>query len=176
MTISENCKRYQYFNFEIDFLESKNRFQKSGAAFLVEDTSIQSCIISIQSCHTSEANVKTNEMVNTKCTTKNGVLLVTTLFFWKFCFNLRTSYKEFICCTSNPNVHIFTFCKRGSFIWRCFFPMNILKNTKCHRFFFHLFNTKRCAVPLNYYPVDTRRRFSVYKTSIRRRRRCIEVL
>ena len=68
MTISENCKRYQYFNFEIDFLESKNRFQKSGAAFLVENTSIQSCIISIQSCHTSEANVKTNEIVNTKCT------------------------------------------------------------------------------------------------------------
>ena len=26
------------------------------------------------------------------------------------------------------------------------------------------------------YPVDTRRRFNVYKTSIRRQRRCIDVL
>ena len=26
---------------------------------------------------------------------KNGVLTVTTLLFWKFCFNLRTSHKEF---------------------------------------------------------------------------------
>ena len=50
--------------------------------------------------------------------TKNGVLPVTTLFFWKFCFSLRTSYKELICCTNNPNAHICTFCKRWSFIWR----------------------------------------------------------
>ena len=28
--------------------------------------------------------------------TKNGVLVVTTLFFKKFCFSLRTSYKELI--------------------------------------------------------------------------------
>ena len=28
--------------------------------------------------------------------TKNGVLPVTTLFFRKFCFSLRTSYKELI--------------------------------------------------------------------------------
>ena len=27
---------------------------------------------------------------------KNGIFLVTTLFFWKFCFSLRTSYKELI--------------------------------------------------------------------------------
>ena len=27
---------------------------------------------------------------------KNGVLPVTTLFFGKFCFSLRTSYKELI--------------------------------------------------------------------------------
>ena len=58
--------------------------------------------------------------------TKNGVLPVTTLFFWKFCFSLRTSYKELICCTNNPNTHICAFCKRWSFIWRSFFPVNIL--------------------------------------------------
>ena len=62
-------------------------------------------------------------------TTKNGVLPVTTIFFWKFCFSLRTSYKELICCTNNPNTHICNFCKRWSFIWRCFFPVSILKGT-----------------------------------------------
>ena len=59
--------------------------------------------------------------------TKNGVLPATTLFFWKFCFSLRTPYKELICCTNNPNVHICTFSKRWSFIWRCFFPVSIFK-------------------------------------------------
>ena len=44
--------------------------------------------------------------------TNNGVLPVTTLFFWKLRFSLRTSYKELICCTNKPNAHISTFCKR----------------------------------------------------------------
>ena len=34
------------------------------------------------------------------------VLPVTTLFFWKLCFILGTFYKELICCTNDPNVHI----------------------------------------------------------------------
>ena len=38
--------------------------------------------------------------------TKNGVLPVTTLLFWKFCFSFRTSYKELILCTNHLNVHI----------------------------------------------------------------------
>ena len=33
MTISENFKRFQYFNFETDFLENENLFQKTGAQF-----------------------------------------------------------------------------------------------------------------------------------------------
>ena len=57
---------------------------------------------------------------------KNGVLPVTTLFFRKFCFSLKTSYKELIWCTNDPDAHIRTFYKRWSFIWRCFFPMSIL--------------------------------------------------
>ena len=61
--------------------------------------------------------------------TKNGFLPVTDLFISKFCFSLRTSYKELICCTNNPNIHICNFCKRWSFIWRCFFPVSILKGT-----------------------------------------------
>ena len=34
--------------------------------------------------------------------TKNDVLRVTSLFFWKFCFITRTSYKELIWCTNYP--------------------------------------------------------------------------
>ena len=32
--------------------------------------------------------------------------------------------------TNDPNAHIRTFCKRWSFIWRCFFPMSILKDLR----------------------------------------------
>ena len=60
---------------------------------------------------------------------KNGVLPVTIFFFfffWKFCFSLRTFYKELIWCTNNPKAHICTFCNRSSLIWRWFFPVSIL--------------------------------------------------
>ena len=57
---------------------------------------------------------------------KNGVLPVTNLFFWKFCFSIKTSYNDLIWCINYPNVPIHTFCKRRSFIWLCFFPVNIL--------------------------------------------------
>ena len=40
---------------------------------------------------------------------KNGV---TTSFFWKFGFSLRTSYKELFWCMNDPNVHIHTFTNR----------------------------------------------------------------
>ena len=33
VTISENFKRFQYFNFETNFLENENLFQKTGVPF-----------------------------------------------------------------------------------------------------------------------------------------------
>ena len=57
----------------------------------------------------------------------NGVLPVTTLYFQKFCFSLRTSCKELIWCINDPNANICTCFKRWSFIWLCFFPVSILK-------------------------------------------------
>ena len=45
----------------------------------------------------SEANVKTNRMATTKWSyNKQWRFSVTNLFFQKFCFSLRTLYKEFI--------------------------------------------------------------------------------
>ena len=66
--------------------------------------------------------------------TKNGVLPVTTLFFWKFCFSLRTFYKELIWCTNYPNIYIPTFCKQRGFIWRCFFPVSIFAHLMVFKF------------------------------------------
>ena len=44
-------------------------------------------------------------------------MLPVTTFFWRFCFNLRTCYKELIWWTTDPNVHIHTVHKHWSFIW-----------------------------------------------------------
>ena len=70
---------------------------------------------------------QTEWWVQNRPITNNGVLPVITLFFWSFCFSFRTSCKELIWCTSDPNVHIPTFCKRWSFIWLRFFPVSIFK-------------------------------------------------
>ena len=51
VTITENFKRFQYLNFETDYLENGNLFQKTGARFLIESTKTEKCIISIQNCH-----------------------------------------------------------------------------------------------------------------------------
>ena len=60
---------------------------------------------------------------------RNRGLLVTTLLLWKFCFSIRTSDKELIWCTNYPNVRIYTFGKRWSFICEVFFHVNIIKYT-----------------------------------------------
>ena len=41
MTISERFEHFQYFNFEIDFLENENFFKKLEYRFLVERTKSQ---------------------------------------------------------------------------------------------------------------------------------------
>ena len=62
--------------------------------------------------------------------TKSGILPVTTLFFWKFCSSLRTSFKELSWCTKDPNAHIRIFRKHWSLILGYFFPVSILKVNK----------------------------------------------
>ena len=93
--------------------------------------------------------------------TKNRALPVTTLSFWKFYSRLRTSYKEFIWCTNDPSLHIRTFCKRWSFIWRCFFLLSILNTlfqlpdiiTDRHTFFGQTFCCK-WDIPLQEILID----------------------
>ena len=116
VTISGNFERVQWLNSKTDFVENKNLFQKLENCFLVESTKIKNVSFQYKTA-TPEANVKTNRMVSTKWTiTKNRVLPVTTLYFLKLCFCLRTSYKRLMSCTTNPNAHIRTFCKHWSII------------------------------------------------------------
>ena len=67
MTISESFKRFQYFNFEANFLENENLFQKTGVPFLVETTEIKNTSFPLKTA-LSEANGKTNRMATTKWT------------------------------------------------------------------------------------------------------------
>ena len=41
VAISESFKRFQYFNFETNFLKNENIFLKTGVPFLVETTKIE---------------------------------------------------------------------------------------------------------------------------------------
>ena len=111
------------------FRKTKGLFEKLEYRFLVESTKIESASFSYKTT-ISEANLRQIEWwLQNGPITKNGVFPVTNFFFWKFCFSLRTSYKELFCCTSNPNAHICTFGMRWSFIWRCFFLVSILKSS-----------------------------------------------
>ena len=65
VTVSENLKRFQQFNFKTDFLENGNLFQKNGFRFLVESTKIENASFAYKTA-ISEANVKTNKMVAKK--------------------------------------------------------------------------------------------------------------
>ena len=67
MTISGNILRFQYFNFERDFLENKILFKKLEYHLLVESTKSENASFPYKTTM-SEANVKTNRMVSTKWT------------------------------------------------------------------------------------------------------------
>ena len=110
VTISGHFERFQYFNFETDFLENENFLQKNWSAVF----------------ELKALRLKTHHF-RTKLPYQKPMLPVTTLFFWKLFFSLRTSYKELIWCINDPNANIRVFCKSWNFIWRCFFPLSIVK-------------------------------------------------
>ena len=66
MTINESFKRFQYLNFQTNFLENENLFQKT-VPFLVEATKSDNTSFSFKTA-LSEANVKTNRMATAKWT------------------------------------------------------------------------------------------------------------
>ena len=109
------------------FWKTTTFFKNLENCLLVESTKIEN-VSFLYKIAISEANVKVNRMVSTKWTYRKEWSFASNYFIFRtFCFSLRTSYKELIWCTNYPNVHVRTFCKRWSFIWRCFFAVSILK-------------------------------------------------
>ena len=84
--ISGSYERFQYFNFEINFLENEIFFEKLEYRFLVESTDIENASLPYKTV-VLETNVKTNRPIR-----KNGYRPVTT-FASVF---IRASYKELI--------------------------------------------------------------------------------
>ena len=76
MTITRNFERFQYINFETNFLKNQNPFRKLEYRFLVDSTKIENATFPYKAA-LPEGNVKTNRMGSTK----TGVLPVTTSFF-----------------------------------------------------------------------------------------------
>ena len=121
--ISENYKRFQYFNFETGFLDRKRKpFSKNWSTI----SQLKALRSKTRHFHTKLPYQKSmlrqiEWWLQNGPITKNWVLPATNVFFWKLCFSFRTSCKELIWCTNNPISHICTFCKHWSFIWPCFF-------------------------------------------------------
>ena len=96
VTISESFKRFQYFNFETNFLENKN--------FLVETTKIESTSFPFKTA-LSEANVKTNRIATTKWTyhkewsfASSYFIFLENLFeFWNLSVRVNLMYQRSKC-------------------------------------------------------------------------------
>ena len=92
MAINKSFKRFPYFNFETNFLENENLFQKTGVPFLVETTNTEDTSLPFKTT-LSEFNVKTNRMATTKWTYHKEWSFASNyfIFFGKFVLVFRTS-------------------------------------------------------------------------------------
>ena len=89
MTTSENFERFQYCNFETDFLENKTFLKKLECRFLAESTKIENALFPYKTS-ISEANVKTNKVVPTKWTYHKERSFASTYFiFLKILFQFK---------------------------------------------------------------------------------------
>ena len=131
MTVTGNFDRFQYFNCATSFLDNENLFQKKLEYLFY----LKILRLKTHQFHTKLSSEKPMLRQIEWEVQKSGVLPVATLFFWKFCFSLRTSYNELIWCKNQLNVHIHTFLNHWSFIWQCFSPVSILiLNFRCRIF------------------------------------------
>ena len=84
MTISESFKRFQYFNFETNFLENENLFQKLEYRFLVETTTIESNSFPSKTAVRNQYYDKLLWQLQNGSIIKSVVLPESTLFFFFF--------------------------------------------------------------------------------------------
>ena len=122
MTITKNFERFQYFNSE----HQKPFSKKADQCFIVKSAKIENVILWYKTAP-SEANVKTNGTGTAKWTYhKEWSFASNHVFFWKFCFSLRASYKELIWCTNDPKCP-YSYCSLALEFHLCvFFPVSIL--------------------------------------------------
>ena len=90
MTISGSFKRFQYFNFDTNFLENENLFQKTEGLFLIETTKIENTSFSFKLLCQEPMLRQIEWRLQNGTITKSVDLPVTTLFFWKIYSSFRT--------------------------------------------------------------------------------------
>ena len=109
MTISGKFERFQYFNFETNFLENETFFKKLEYRFLVESTKIENASFPYKIV-ISEANVKRNSMVSTKWTYHKERSFASNYFIFSkvlFQFNPFKTDKT----ATNDNLRLYPKCK-----------------------------------------------------------------
>ena len=114
-------------------------FKKLEYRFSVETTKTENTSFPFKTA-LSEANVNRNRIVTTKWTYhKKWSFDSNYLIFWKICFSFRTSQKELIWCTNDPDfLHIQIFRTHWSLTLGYFLPVSILKV-----FFIYFLNFRR---------------------------------
>ena len=139
MTITWNFWSFQYFDFETNFLKKRKLFLNNwSTVFWLKALRWTMQHFHIKLLYQKSVLRQTEWGVQNGPGTKNGVFCSNCfVVVFKFCFSLRTSYKELIWCANYLNVHIHTFQKRWRFILGCFYHVSVLKSqTKNQNWFF----------------------------------------
>ena len=93
VTISENFERFQYFNFEPDFLENKSFSKNWSIVVLDENIYIKNASFPYKTV-ISEANPKTNKIMSTKWTCYKERSFTSNYFI---CFKFLFQFKNLWC-------------------------------------------------------------------------------
>ena len=94
MTITENAERFQYFNFEKNFLKYENFIQTVEDYFSVQSTNMRTQHIH-KKIALPDANINAKRMGSAKLTNQRERYFASKYFFFIFIFFcLRTSKKE----------------------------------------------------------------------------------
>ena len=124
MTISESFKRFQYFNFETNFLENENLFQKTGAPFFSWNHKIENTSFPFKTA-LSDMN-KTNRMVTIKWTYHKEWRFASNYFiFLENLFHFYNLLKRVNLMYQRPKCPYLYFPWALEFTFGRFFPLSI---------------------------------------------------
>ena len=108
------------------FWKTKTFFKKLEQSFLAKSTNTENTHF------LTKLSYQKLMLRQIKWLVQNGLTSNYFIILWKFCFGSRTSYKEIIWCTKDPNAHIRTFSKPWRFfsLWVSLRTENALLNQK----------------------------------------------